>query len=142
MIGKYIAKLDDKNRLIVPAKLRQELGDLFYVTIGANDGHHCLTIYPAAEWQRLSSKFNDLPIARRAGATSLFFMNAVECVPDKQYRIGIPQFLLKYAGIEQEVMVAGVAGQAEIWDIGEYNRFEMENLTPEKLISSLGEIQI
>ena len=49
MIGKYAAKLDDKNRLFVPAKLRGELGEDFYVTLGVNCGHRCLTVYTAAE---------------------------------------------------------------------------------------------
>ena len=53
MIGKYSARLDEKNRLIVPAKLRQELGDVFYVTFGVNCGHSCLTAYTAAEWKTL-----------------------------------------------------------------------------------------
>ena len=76
MIGKFPAKLDDKNRLFVPAKLRAELGDDFYVTLGVNCGHRCLTVYTAAEWQQLSDNFNALSIHKRAGATSLIFMNA------------------------------------------------------------------
>ena len=49
MIGKYPAKLDDKNRLFVPAKLREELGGDFFVTLGVNCGHRCLTVYKAAD---------------------------------------------------------------------------------------------
>ena len=137
MIGKYSAKLDEKNRLFVPAKLRGELGDDFYVTLGVNCGHRCLTIYTAAEWQRLSDNFNALSIAQRSGATSLIFMNAAQCNPDKQFRFGLTQFLLDYAQIGREVMIVGRAGQAEIWDAEEFARFEQENLTPEKLLASL-----
>ena len=137
MIGKYSAKLDDKNRLFVPSKLRGELGDNFFVTLGINCGHRCLTIYTAEEWQRLSDNFNALSISQRAGATSLIFMNAAECAPDKQFRFGLTQFLIDYAGIDREVMIVGRAGQAEIWDVEEFNRFEAENLTPEKLLESL-----
>ena len=137
MIGKYSAKLDEKNRLFVPSKLRGELGDVFYVTLGVNCGHRCLTVYTAAEWQKLSENFNALSISRRAGATSLIFMNAAECSPDKQFRFALTQFLLDYAGIDREVMIVGRAGQAEIWDAGEFERFEAENLTPEKLLASL-----
>lgn len=137
MIGKYSAKLDEKNRLFVPAKLRGELGDDFYVTLGVNCGHRCLTIYTADEWQRLSDNFNALSIAQRSGATSLIFMNAAQCNPDKQFRFGLTQFLLDYAQIGREVMIVGRAGQAEIWDAEEFARFEQENLTPEKLLASL-----
>lgn len=140
MIGKFAAKLDDKNRLFVPAKLRAELGDDFYVTLGVNCGHRCLTVYTAAEWQTLSDNFNALSISKRAGATSLIFMNAVQCNPDKQFRFGLTQFLLDYAGIGREVMIVGRAGQAEIWDASEFAAFETENLTPEKLLASLEEI--
>ena len=137
VIGKYGAKLDDKNRLFVPAKLREELGSDFYVTLGVNCGHRCLTVYTAAEWQKLSENFNALSLAQRSGATSLIFMNAVECNPDKQFRFGLSQNLIDYAGIDREVMIVGRAGQAEIWDAAEFAAFETENLTPEKLLASL-----
>lgn len=137
MIGKYPAKLDDKNRLFVPAKLRAELGDDFVVTLGVNCNHRCLTVYTAADWQTLNQNYNALPISQRGAATSLIFMNAAQCSPDKQYRFGLTQFLLDYAGIRREVMIVGRAGQAEIWDAKEFAAFEAENLTPEKLLASL-----
>ena len=137
MIGKYPAKMDEKGRLFVPSKLRGELGETFFVTLGVNCGHRCLTIYTAQEWQRLSENFNALSISQRAGATSLIFMNAAECSPDKQFRFGLTPFLLNYAGIDREVMIVGRAGQAEIWDAKEFEVFEQENLTPEKLLASL-----
>ena len=137
MIGKYPAKLDEKNRLFVPAKLRQELGESFFVTLGVNCGHRCLTVYTQADWQTVMDNYNRLPISQRSAATSLIFMNAGECTPDKQFRFGISSFLLEYAGITRDVMIVGRAGQAEIWDAAEFAAFEQENLTPEKLLESL-----
>ena len=137
MIGKYSAKLDEKNRLIVPAKLREELGEQFYVTLGVNCGRRCLTVYTAADFEQLSRNYNALPISQRGAATSLIFMNAAECAPDKQFRFGLTQFLLDYAGIQREAIIVGRAGQAEIWDAQEFALFEQENLTPEKLLASL-----
>ena len=137
MIGKYPAKLDDKNRLFVPAKLRAELTGNFFVTLGVNCGHRCLTIYTGDDWQTLGQNYNALPISQRSAATSLIFMNATECSPDKQFRFSLTQFLLDYAGIDREVMIVGRAGQAEIWDAEEFAAFEAENLTPEKLLASL-----
>jgi len=137
LIGKYPAKLDDKNRLFVPAKLRAELGQDFYVTLGVNCGRRCLTVYTAEDWQTLSRNYNALPLSQRSAASSLLFMNANQCSPDKQFRFSLTQFLLDYAGIDREVMIVGRAGQAEIWDAEEYKSFEAENLTPEKLLASL-----
>ena len=137
MISKFPTKLDDKNRLFVPAKLRGELGGDFFVTLGVNCGHRCLTVYTADDWQVLSDNYNTLPISQRGAATSLIFMNATECEPDKQFRFGLTQFLLDYAGIRKDVMIVGRAGQAEIWAADEFAAFEAENLTPEKLLASL-----
>ena len=137
MIGKFAAKLDDKNRLFVPAKLRVELGADFFVTLGVNCGHRCLTVYTDADWQTLVNNYNQIPISQRGAATSLIFMNATECEPDKQFRFTLTQNLLDYAGIKRDVMIVGRAGQAEIWDAEEFAAFEMENLTPEKLLASL-----
>ncbi len=137
MIGKYPAKMDDKNRLFVPAKLRAELGGTFYVTIGVNCGHRCLTVYTQEGWNRLTEKYDELPIAQKSGATSLLFIYATECTPDKQSRFTLTQSLMDYAGIGRDVVIVGRAGQAEIWDQAGYNAFELESLTPEKLLASL-----
>ena len=137
MIGKYQARMDDKNRLFVPAKLRSGLGQAFYVTVGVNCGHKCLTAYTAEGWQRLTEKYDQLPISQKSGATSLLFIFAVECAPDKQFRFSLSQSLLDYAGIDRDVVIVGRAGQAEIWDARRYAEFEAESLTPEKLLASL-----
>ena len=137
MIGRYPAKLDEKNRLFVPAKLRGELGEDFYVTLGVNCGHRCLTVYTAKDWNTLSENYNNLPISQRSAATSLIFMYATQCNPDKQFRFGLTQSLMEYAGLSRDVVIVGRAGQAEIWDASEFNRFEQENLSPEKLLASL-----
>lgn len=137
MIGKFPAKMDDKGRLFVPSKLREELGEQFYVTYGFNGGHKCLTAYTASDWKSMIENFNKLSITQRSGAASLIFINAAECTPDKQFRFGLTQNLLTYAGIERDVLIVGRAGQAEIWDAAEYEAFEAENLSPEKLLASL-----
>ena len=137
MIGKYPAKLDDKNRLFVPAKLRAELGQSFYVTIGVNCGHKCLTVYTEEGWKNLTEKYDQLPIAQKSGATSLLFIFGSECTPDKQFRFTLTQPLMEYAGISRDVFIVGRAGQAEIWDAKAYAAFETEALTPEKLLASL-----
>ena len=137
MIGKFPAKMDDKGRLFVPSKLREDLGATFYVTYGFNGKHKCLTAYTEADWKRMEANFNNLPIAQRSGPAAVLFYNAVECTPDKQFRFSLSDNLVKYAGIGRDVLIVGRAGQAEIWDVAEYEAFEYENLSPEKLLASL-----
>ena len=137
MIGKFPAKMDDKGRLFVPAKLRGELGAKFYVTYGFNGNHNCLTAYTEQDWNNMTENFNKLSITQRSGPARLIFINAVECEPDKQFRFSMSQNLMNYAGIDREVLLVGRAGQAEIWDAAASETFERENLSPEKLLASL-----
>lgn len=142
MIGTYEMKLDDKNRLIVPTKLRAELGETFYITVGANLGHRCLTVFTAAGWQRLTDNYNALPLSRRSGANSQIFMKALECNPDKQFRVGLTATLMKYAGFSRNIVMVGKSDLAEIWDVDEYAAFDEETLNPAAIQTSLGEIDI
>lgn len=142
MIGTYDAKMDDKNRLIVPAKLREELGESFFVTIGVNAGHRCLSVFTRSGWESLSNNFNALPLSQRSGAASLIFSKAVECNPDKQFRFGLGNALMAYAGIDREARIVGKAGQAEIWNPQEHDRFELESMEPDEILASLEAIRI
>lgn len=137
MIGKYAAKVDDKGRLFVPAKLRAELGDTFYVTVGFHGGRRCLTAYTKEGWTRLNERYDAMPLSQKAGPIGFLFSNAVECTPDKQYRFLLSGNLFQYAGIQRDVTIVGQAGQAEIWDADAYATFEQENLTPENLLASM-----
>ncbi len=137
MIGKYTAKVDEKGRLIVPAKLRAELGEDFYVTIGTNASRRCLTVYTKEGWEGLCAKYDALPLSQKTGTTSFLFSNAVECSPDKQFRFLLSANLYQYAGITRDVVIVGRAGQAEIWDAEAYGEFEQAMLTPENLFASL-----
>lgn len=137
MIGKYTAKVDDKGRLFVPAKLRAELGEVFYVTVGFHGTRRCLTAYTKEGWEELNARFNAMTLSQKAGPIGFVFSNAVECVPDKQYRFLLSTNLFQYAGISRDVVIVGQAGQAEIWDAQAYSEFEQEMLTPENLLASL-----
>lgn len=140
MTGTYNAKMDEKNRLFVPAKLRQELGDSFYVTVGINGDFRCLTVYKDESWAGITRRYEELPISKRGGASSLLFSFATQCVPDKQFRFSLTQSQMKYAGITREVVITGRAGQAEIWDAERYAEFEAAMLTPQNLLTCLEEI--
>ena len=140
MVGRYPAKMDDKGRLFLPSKLREALGNDFYVTIGANGDHKCLTIYTAEDFHTMEANFNALSVHKRSGAASLIFMYASECIPDKQFRFPLTSDLIEYAELGREVMIAARAGQVEIWNVEEFAAFQKENLSPGKLLASLAEI--
>ena len=136
MVGKYRHTVDPKGRLFVPAKLREELGDSFYVTLGLE---HCLSVYTEAGWQAIVDKYNALPLSQ-ARKMRFLFANAAKCEPDKQGRFLIPAELREYAGLRDEVTFLGQAGHAEIWDSAAYDALEAETLTPEYMASVMEEL--
>ena len=120
MTGQYAHNIDAKGRLFIPAKLREELGETFHVTIGPD---HCLTIYPNDTWDDFMAKFHDMPYSKGKSLRALS-ANAVDCEPDGQGRIIIPAKLRKYADLEKEVVVIGSFDRAEIWNAERWAREE------------------
>jgi MraZ protein len=115
LLGEHDHALDDKNRLTLPARLRDGLGDRLVVTRGM-DG--CLYAYAAPDWQELAGRIRSLDPLSREGRMMQrhFFSGAVDVELDKQGRVVLPAGLLKSAGIEREVTVAGMYDHLEIWD--------------------------
>jgi MraZ protein len=115
LLGEHEHALDDKNRLTLPARLRDQLGDRVVVTRGL-DG--CLNVYAAAEWENLAERVGRLdPLSREARTMQrFFFASAMDAELDKQGRIVIPANLLESAGIAREVTVTGIHDHLEIWD--------------------------
>ncbi len=113
--GEYSHSVDQKGRLIIPAKFRELLGDEFVVTKGF-DG--CLFVFDKEGWDEFEEKIRSLPMDQEESrALSRFFLaGAVDAETDKLGRINIPKNLLEYAHLEKEVIVAGVGNRAEIWD--------------------------
>ncbi|MFZ5944157.1 MAG: division/cell wall cluster transcriptional repressor MraZ [Bacillota bacterium] len=113
-MGEYQHTIDDKGRLIMPAKFRDDLGDKFIVTKGL-DG--CLFVYPMEEWKVLESKLRNLPFTKadaRAFAR-FFFSGATECELDKQGRILLPTNLREHAQLIKDTFIIGVSSRLEIW---------------------------
>ena len=115
LLGEHEHALDDKNRLTLPARQRDQLGDRVVVTRGL-DG--CLYVYAAAEWAKLAERVGTLdPLSREARTMQrFFFASGMEAELDKQGRIVIPANLLESAGIGRDVTVAGIYDHLEIWD--------------------------
>ncbi len=134
--GTYEHSIDTKGRLFVPAKLREELGPVCYLTLGLDC---CLSIYPEESWNVFTEKFASLPITQSKTMRPLF-ANAAKCEPDSQGRILIPQFLRSYAKLDKDVVIIGVHNRAEIWDAAAWHAQE-EEMTPEKLSALMAELE-
>ena len=139
MFGKFTHNVDPKGRLFVPAKLREELGDVFYVMIGTD---HNLLVYPQAKWNAVEERFNAVSMHEN-GSLRYFLANVAKCEPDKQGRFVIPPLLRKYAGLSGDVTFLGQGDHAEIWDAATYEEKEAEFLSsPDNLLKALKELNL
>jgi mraZ protein len=136
MTGQYQHSIDSKGRLFIPAKLREELGDTFYVTMGVD---RCLSVYSDESWARFTEKFESLPYTKTRAMRPLF-ANAAKCEPDAQGRILIPAKLRDYADLKKDVVVIGVSNRAEIWNAAAWDALEAEELNPENLSAVMEEL--
>ena len=140
-IGEYQHALDSKNRMIVPSKLREELGNKFVITKGL-DG--CLYAYPQDEWKNLEEKMKNLPLTNRDARSFVrfFFAGACEIEMDKQGRGLIPQNLKEYAGIEKEIVSIGVLTRVEIWSKEKWQEYNDSNVDFESIAEKMSDLGI
>ncbi len=113
-IGEYQHTIDNKGRMIIPSKFREDLGEQFILTKGL-DG--CLFVYSLKEWKVLEDKLATLPLTSKDARAFVrfFFAGATECEFDKQGRIVIPSNLREYSQILKEAIIIGVSNRLEIW---------------------------
>ena len=133
LIGQYQHDIDVKNRVIVPAKFREDLGERFYVTKGL-DG--CLFVLSEEGWNKLQDKIVAMPMSKARQLQRFFFSGAAEVEPDKQGRILIPQPLRDYASIEKDVTFIGTGDRAEIWSTERWTQFN-DNLTEDSIAEAM-----
>ena len=124
-MGEYHHAIDSKGRLIIPARFREGLGDLFVATKGLD---HCLFLYPLSEWETIEKKLKTLPFTKAdtRAFVRLFFSGASECEIDRQGRILLPAKLREFARINRDVVIIGVSNRVEIWAKEEWDRFSQE----------------
>ena len=139
--GEYQHALDTKNRIIVPAKLREELGNKFVITKGL-DG--CLYVYPLAEWKILEEKLKTLPLTNKDARAFVrfFFSGACEIELDKQFRGLIPQNLKEYAKIEKDIVSIGVLSRVEIWSKEKWDEYNESNIDFDSISEKMNDLGI
>ncbi|MFR5684207.1 MAG: division/cell wall cluster transcriptional repressor MraZ, partial [Clostridia bacterium] len=130
-IGEYEHSVDAKGRLIMPAKLREDIGDKFVVTKGL-DG--CLFAYSQTEWLNFEEKLKTLPLTNKNARdfVRFFLAGATECEIDKQGRFLISGNLRNYAALEKEVVIVGVLNRIEIWNKDKWNNLD-ENISADEI---------
>lgn len=140
-IGEYQHALDNKNRIIVPSKLREELGSKFVITKGL-DG--CIYAYPQSEWKVLEEKLKTLPLTNKDARSFVrfFFAGACEIEMDKQGRGLIPQNLKEYAGIEKEIVSIGVLTRVEIWSKEKWQEYNESNVDYDSIAEKMSDLGI
>ncbi|OLS03875.1 division/cell wall cluster transcriptional repressor MraZ [Tissierella creatinophila] len=141
-IGEHNHTLDNKGRITMPSKFREELGDEFVITKGL-DG--CLFVYTKDEWKIFEDKLKTLPLTNKDARAFVrfFFAGACECSLDKQNRVLIPPNLRTHSGLEKDAVIIGVSTRIEIWSKNKWNEYsEDENLSYENIAENMAELGI
>jgi MraZ protein len=124
-MGEFRHAIDEKGRLTLPVRIREQLGPEFVATKGLDA---CLFLYPAAEWSALEERLAALPLTQKDARAfvRLFFSGASECRPDAQGRVLLPAALRQYAGLTREGVVVGVSSRVEVWQPEAWERYVAE----------------
>ncbi|GAA1590520.1 Transcriptional regulator MraZ [Leucobacter aridicollis] len=114
-LGTFTPRLDEKGRLILPAKFRDELADGLVITRGQE---RCLYVFSESEFEAMHDRVRQAPLTSKQARDYLrvFLSGAHPETPDKQHRVTLPQTLRDYAGLDRELAVIGAGSRAEIWD--------------------------
>ncbi|GGK26092.1 transcriptional regulator MraZ [Pilimelia terevasa] len=121
-LGTHTPRLDDKSRLILPAKFRDGLAGGVVITKGQE---RCLYVFPVAEFQRIATQLQAQPMTHKAARaySRVFFASAHDETPDKQGRVTLPAHLRQYAGLTRELAVIGASSRVEIWDAAAWESY-------------------
>lgn len=128
LMGQYTHNLDQKNRLAIPSKLREQLGEHF-VLCKPQNGDRCLYGYAEDDWAKLMERFDsEAPSRKLTLQRRMIYKNAFRVDVDKQGRISIPQQFMESAAFEQEIFILGTGRHVEFWNPAVWNEMESEEL--------------
>lgn len=124
-MGEFSHALDDKGRITIPARLREDLNNHFVMTKGL-DG--CLFLYPMAEWSKMEERLKALPMtnANARAFQRLFLAGAQDVEIDRQARVTVPPRLRDYAGVIKDVVLVGVSNRVELWALEKWQAYQTE----------------
>ena len=130
-MGEYHHSIDEKGRLIIPSKYRNELGDSFVITRGLEN---CLFVYSLVEWNKITDKLKKLPFTKQnvRNFNRFLLSGATVTELDKQGRANIPSTLTEFAGLQKDCVIIGVNDRLEIW-----SKEKWEGFLNEKMINYL-----
>lgn len=134
-IGEYEHSVDAKGRVIMPAKLRDDIGEKFVLTKGL-DG--CLFAYSQTEWLNFEEKLKTLPLTNKNARdfVRFFLSGAIECEIDKQGRFLIPSNLREYSKLDKEIVILGVGTRIEIWNKDAWKNGE-QNISADEIAENM-----
>lgn len=140
LIGEYEHSLDAKGRLIMPAKIREDIGEKFIITKGL-DG--CLFGFSKNEWNNFEEKLKTLPLTNKNARdfVRFFLSGAIECEIDKQGRFLIASNLREYAELGKEAVITGVGTRIEIWNKDKWKAYNSEeNLSADEIAENMANL--
>jgi len=126
LLGTHTPKLDEKGRVILPSKFRDDLGPGVVVTRGQE---RCLYVFSTVEFERVYERIREAPLTNKQARDfqRMFLSGASAEKPDSQNRVTIPPHLRTYAGLERDLVVTGVGAHAEIWNADAWNAYAESN---------------
>lgn len=139
-IGEFTYTIDNKKRLAIPVKFREDLGKKIIITRGLDN---CLFVYPEKEWEVLADKLGKLPLGQQdaRGFVRVMLAGAMDVEIDNLGRILIPDYLKEYARLKKGIVIAGLYNRLEIWDENEWKKYkEKAEENVEEMAEKLGEI--
>lgn len=141
-IGEFNHSVDVKGRISMPAKFREQLGEMFYLTKGLDES---LFVFPESEWTVFEEKLKALPLTNKSARAfvRLFFAGATECTFDKQGRILIPQNLREFSNIDKDAIVIGAGTRIEIWNAASWEQYNNpDNLSYDEIAEQMADLGI
>ena len=122
LFGEFKHAVDAKNRLFIPAKFREQLGESFIVIRSSSGDAHFLSVYSQESWADIEARLAEQPRSRTRDINRFWGRNGLEVSPDSQGRILLTQALIDYTGLDKSAVVIGCGRYAEIWAEDAYER--------------------